>query len=126
MGLSYILPLFECMQYLSKFVQACDVFNCDFVDAVKACERNLYKLYVNPITSYGHADGVFQTFLVIVHYSYDPLHMVWIFEPNFGVEYVGFQFFSYTYMVHKKDALTSCLNCVYKLDWVNIIEVMKQ
>jgi hypothetical protein len=52
MGLSYILPLFKCMQYLSKFVL---VFICDFVDAVKACEGNLYRLYVDPIMSYRHA-----------------------------------------------------------------------
>jgi hypothetical protein len=78
------------MQYLSKFVQACDVFIYDFVDVVKAYEGDMYRLYVDPITSYGHVNGVFQTFLVIVHYSYDPLHMVWIFEPNFGVEFVGF------------------------------------
>jgi len=47
------------MQFLSKFVQAQDVFVCDFVDAIKACERDLYKLYVDPITTYGHADGIF-------------------------------------------------------------------
>jgi hypothetical protein len=76
MGLSYIIPLFKCMQYLSKFVQAHNVFICDFVDVVKACEGDLYRLYVDPITSYGHANGFFQTFLAIVHYSYDPLHMV--------------------------------------------------
>jgi hypothetical protein len=28
-------------------------------------------------------------------------------------------------MVHKKDVLTSCLSCVSKFDWMNIIEVMK-
>jgi hypothetical protein len=74
-----LYPSLNVCNICQKFVQAWDVFNCDFVDAVKACERNIYKLYVDPITSYGHADGIFQTFLVIVHYSYDPLHMVWIF-----------------------------------------------
>ncbi len=59
LGLSYIIPLHECMQFLFKFVQVQDVFVCDFVDAIKACERDLYKLYVDPITTYGHADGVF-------------------------------------------------------------------
>jgi hypothetical protein len=76
MGISYILPLFKCMQYLSKFVL---VFICNFVHVVKACEGNLYRLYVDPIMSYGHAKGFFQTFLAIMHYSYDPLHMVWNF-----------------------------------------------
>jgi hypothetical protein len=79
LGLSYIIPLLGCMQSLSKFVQVWDVFICDFVVTIKACERDLYKLYVDPITNHGHADGIFQIFLAIVHHSYDPIHMVWIF-----------------------------------------------
>jgi len=79
LGLSYIIPLLGCMQSLSKFVQVWDIFICDFVDAIKVCERDLYKLYVDPITNYGHVDGIFQIFLAIVHHSYDPIHMVWIF-----------------------------------------------
>jgi hypothetical protein len=72
----------------------------DFVDVVKVHEGDLYKLYVDPITNYGHVDGVFKIFLAIVHLSYDPLHMVWIFEPNFGVECLGFQiFFIHTWFI---------------------------
>ncbi len=111
---------------MSKFIQAYDVFICDFVDVVKAYEGNLYILYVDTTISYGHVDGVFQTFLVIVHHSYDPLHLVWIFELNFGVDYVGFQFFPHTYMVHKREVLNGCLSCVYRLDWLNEVEVVKQ
>jgi hypothetical protein len=64
---------------LSKFVQVWDVFICDFVDAIKACERDLYKLYVDLITNYGHADGLFQIFLAIVHHSYASIHMDFFF-----------------------------------------------
>jgi hypothetical protein len=32
------------MQPLSKFAQACDVFICDFVDVVKAYEKDAYKM----------------------------------------------------------------------------------
>ncbi len=83
-------------------------------------------MYVDPITSYGHVDGVFKIFLAIVHHSYDPLHIIWIFEPNFGVEYLGFQFFFHTYMVHKRDVLTSYLNYVSTLNWLNAVQAMKQ
>jgi hypothetical protein len=44
------------------FVKVCSSLRCihfDFVDAIKACEGDMYKLYVDPITSYGHADGAF-------------------------------------------------------------------
>jgi hypothetical protein len=31
--------------------------------------KKLYKLYIHPITNYCHVDGIFQTFLAIVHHS---------------------------------------------------------
>ncbi len=83
-------------------------------------------MYVDPITSYGHVDGVFKIFLATMHHSYDPLHMVWIFEPNFGVEYLRFQIFFHTYMVHKRDVLTSYLTYVSTLNWLNAVQAMKQ
>ncbi len=98
--------------FFEKFVQARDVFICDFIDAIKACERDLYKMYVDLVTSYDHGDGILQAFLDVVDHTYDPLHMVWIVEPTFSVEYVRFQFFSCTYKVHKRDPLTSCLSYV--------------
>jgi len=54
LGFICIIPLLECMQFLSKFVQAQDVFICDFIDIVKACEGDLYRVYVEPITNYGY------------------------------------------------------------------------
>ncbi len=61
-----------------------------------------------------------------MHHSYDPLHMVWIFKSNFGVEYLRFQFIFHTYMVHKRDVLTGYLSCVSTLNWLNVVETMKQ
>jgi hypothetical protein len=42
------------------------------------------------------------------------------------VEYAGFQKIYHNYIVHKRDVLTSCLNCASKLDWFNVVEAMKQ
>jgi hypothetical protein len=50
--------------------------------------------------------------------------MVWIVEPTFGVEYARFQFFSHTYMVHKRDTLIRYFNYVSRLDWLNVVEVV--
>jgi len=61
-----------------------------------------------------------------VHHSYDPLYMAWISESNFGVEYLRFQFFCRTYMVHKRGVLIGCLSYVSRLDWLNVVEVVKQ
>jgi hypothetical protein len=66
LGLSYIIQWMYAI-----FVKVCSSLRCicDFVDAIKACERDLYKLYVNPIINYGHANGVLQNSLqlCIIH-----------------------------------------------------------
>ncbi len=53
LGLTYIIPLLEFVQSLSKFGQTHDVFTCDFVRVVKVCEDDLYKksifLYCDPV-----------------------------------------------------------------------------
>jgi hypothetical protein len=45
LGLTYIIPLLEFVQSLSKFGQTHDVFICDFVCIVKVCEDDLYEMY---------------------------------------------------------------------------------
>jgi len=126
LGLICILPLLECMQFVSKFIQARNVFICDFIDIIKACERDLYRLYVDLIISHGYGDGIFKTFLVVANHTYDPLHMVWITKFISSVEYARFFFFFfYTYMVHKKDPLTSFLGYFSKLDCLNVVEPVK-
>jgi hypothetical protein len=42
LGLNYVLLLFENMQSLLKFVQNKDIFICDFIDAMKICQGQLY------------------------------------------------------------------------------------
>jgi hypothetical protein len=42
MGLVCIIPILECVQGLSKFVQTWDAFICDFVIVVKSCQGDLY------------------------------------------------------------------------------------
>jgi hypothetical protein len=34
--------------------------------------------------------------------------------------------FPHIYMVHKRDPLISCLSYVFRLDWLNVVEVVKQ
>jgi hypothetical protein len=83
-------------------------------------------VYVDPITSYGLGDGIFQTFLVVANHTYDPLHMVWIVEFTSNVEYARLFFFPHTYMVHKKDPLTNYLNYISRLDCLNVVETTMQ
>jgi hypothetical protein len=111
------------MQSFSKFVQARNFSIFYFIDVVKACEKDLHRIYFDPITSYGYGDGIFSTFLATIDHTYDPLHMVWIAKPNFGVEYAWSQFFSRTYMVQKRDPLINCLNYIFTLDWLIVVEV---
>jgi hypothetical protein len=47
-------------------------------------------MYVDLVTSYGYGDGIFEIFLVVANHTYDHVHMVWIVEPTFDVEYAMF------------------------------------
>lgn len=72
LGLTYIIPLLEFVQSLSKFGQIHDVFICDFVCVVKVCEDDLYKMYCDPIIKYSFKD--FNTFLSIVDHCSEALN----------------------------------------------------
>jgi hypothetical protein len=89
LGLSCILPLLECMQAYSKFIHSHDLFICVFIDAIKACERNLYKMYVNLIMNYGLSNEFLQIFFAIVNHIYDYTWLGFL-KFNYGVEYVRF------------------------------------
>jgi hypothetical protein len=47
MGLTFVLPMLEAVQYLSKLAQYKDIFICDFVLAVKLCQFKIYTMYVD-------------------------------------------------------------------------------
>jgi len=65
LGLTYILSLLECMQSLSKFVQARDFFICDLIDVVKTYERDIYKMYVLQLKVIAMEMGYFKLSLVL-------------------------------------------------------------
>jgi len=47
MGLTYVLPMLEVVQNLSKFVRYKDTFICDFVSTMKLCQFDIYTMYVD-------------------------------------------------------------------------------
>jgi predicted glycosyltransferase involved in capsule biosynthesis len=51
--LTYIIPMLEIVQGLSKFVQNWNIFICVFYDVVKECEGKLCKMYCGQQTMYG-------------------------------------------------------------------------
>ncbi len=47
LGLTYLLPILEALQGLSKYVQNKETFICDFVGSVKLCQVDLHNMYCN-------------------------------------------------------------------------------
>jgi hypothetical protein len=47
-GLRAIVPLLDFVHALIKLAQSCDVFVCNFIDAMKVCQFELYWLYSDP------------------------------------------------------------------------------
>jgi len=107
------------------FVKICPILWC-FHLWFCWCNQSLWKGFIQSvwclITSYGHANEVFQTLLTIANQTYDPLHMAWIFIPSFGVEYVGLLFFlTHTSFVNKTwiGACVLFLGLLAKCNWVH-------
>jgi len=51
-GLPCNLPILEVVHKLIKYIQKCDVFIIDFLDAVKSIKVQIYWLYVDPFCTY--------------------------------------------------------------------------
>jgi hypothetical protein len=92
-GLTYIIPMLECVQNLSKFVQTHDVFICDFVVVLKSYVGDLYCMYCNEQASYGLKD--FNQFLNTTEHCNDVLHHGWVIEPTYGIEHAAFYCFGH-------------------------------
>jgi hypothetical protein len=52
LGLPCVLFMQEFVNALMKFVQAKDIFICDYIVAIKINQVNLYKIYNSPSTSF--------------------------------------------------------------------------
>jgi hypothetical protein len=50
--LSFLLPMLETIHVLIKFAQKKDVFVCDFITAIKICQKQLYFHYFHLETKY--------------------------------------------------------------------------
>jgi hypothetical protein len=112
LGLTYVLPMMEVVQTLSKMAQAKDTFVYDFVTSIRLCTTNLYSWCIDPLKRYGQPQ--FQTFNNLVHHIYDALHMVWWMELVNQVEYATFKFHIHLYMLHKKNSTMSVMFMVTK------------
>ena len=65
-----IIPLMETMDVLITFAQKNDVFACDFVAALEACEEQLMKLYIDIATTF-YTDELtnFNALLQLSHFN---------------------------------------------------------
>jgi hypothetical protein len=53
------------MQSLSKFMQARDIFICDFIDVVKTYEGDIYKMYARQLKVMAMEMGYFKLSLLL-------------------------------------------------------------
>ena len=50
LGLSGLLPLLQCVQFLMQFAQGRDVFVCDYVSAIQICITEVTTFYIDSNT----------------------------------------------------------------------------
>ncbi len=124
LGLTCIIPMLECVQNLSKFVQTCDAFIYNFV-VLRNCVGDLYCMYCNEQARYELKDV--NQFINIMEHCNDVLHDGWVIISTYGIEYVVFSCFGrHIYMQYKHYTLIGALSWVSKVDWLVVVEEVKK
>jgi hypothetical protein len=56
LSLACFIPLLDAVHYLAKFFQARDIFICDFMQAIKVCQDELARKFIDGATAFGESD----------------------------------------------------------------------
>jgi hypothetical protein len=56
LSLAYFIPLLDAVYYLIKLSQACDIFICDFMQAIKVYQEELARKFIDRDTTFSKSD----------------------------------------------------------------------
>jgi hypothetical protein len=56
LSLACFIPLLDVVYYLIKLSQACDIFICDFMQAIKVCQEELARKFIDGDTAFSKSD----------------------------------------------------------------------
>ncbi len=101
LGLPCILFMLESINVLMIFSQARDVFVCDYIGILKICKVDLYKMYIDPTTSFQL--NFFPKFTDVAN-TYYRIIQNWVTNLNDGREHLVFCIIGQSHMVHNVDS----------------------
>lgn len=91
LSLSVFIPLVNAVHCLIKLSQGRDIFICDFLSAVKLCQAELARMFVDPETCFSKED--FPVFSDLVDLSSRDIPMEWAPLPgDSGISHLFFNF----------------------------------
>jgi hypothetical protein len=76
-----------------KFVQATDVYVCDFLVAIKKLQLDLTRMYIEETTKF--KSEAFWDFNALVEVRYDAIPMKWVTEEELDLNATGIEFLSF-------------------------------
>jgi hypothetical protein len=98
-GSHVVLPFLDCVYTLIKFAQICNIFIYDFIDAMKICQLELYRLYNDPYNKFD--DPTFSELKGFETFTNEKLPMSWCADID-GEEanYLIIEFFGSKYSLN--------------------------
>lgn len=89
LGLACLVPLLELLNSVIKFSQRRNVFVCDFIAAVKQCQKDLFENYCDGNSAY--QSDQFYDFNALANFSHPNLKMGWKLDLNTMEEHLVFE-----------------------------------
>jgi hypothetical protein len=103
LGLPCILLMLKSLNILMKFAQARVVFVCDYIAIVEIYQIDLYKMYIDPTTSF-RLENFLEFIDVVINISCK-ITQDWVTNLNDGIKHLVFHIIGQFHMVHCVDSL---------------------
>jgi hypothetical protein len=75
LSLACFIPLLDTVHYLIKLSQARDIFICDFMQAIKLCQEELARKFIDADTAYNISD--FQQYTSLISMTCENIPLKW-------------------------------------------------
>jgi len=89
LGLACLVPLLEQLNAVIKFSQRRNIFVCDFVAALKHCQKELFLNYCDG--QFAYQSDVFYDFNTLANLSHPDIKMAWKPDLNIMEEHLVFE-----------------------------------
>lgn len=120
-----ILPMLEAVHSVIKVVQKREVFICDFIESLKLCEVESFRMYVDEDQKFTNL-GFINCFRDLVAFHNNSLLLMWFTGDMYEEDYLAFFFGGKKVMIHMKDVANNNFFFVHRADFVRMVDVVNK